>query len=179
MMHNGGISEFIEIKRDLINMLSNHYFHWIKGQTDSEHIFALYMQLVSDLSDGKKGEELSLDFLSDCFKKTFTLIEELKDKRGLKMPSVYNMVITDGERLLATRYSTNPSQEGRTLYFAKGKKYVCEGNICRMLADNGQTSSVLVVSEKLDEFVDKWELVPENHLLMIDKDLSYAIKSIN
>ena len=30
MMHNGGIHNFKEIKRDLINKLSNHYYQWIE-----------------------------------------------------------------------------------------------------------------------------------------------------
>jgi predicted glutamine amidotransferase len=178
MMHNGGIMEFGEIKRDLINLLSNHYYQWIYGATDSEHIFALYMQTVSDLSEGKDGDELSLDFLADCFEKTFEQIENLKQQRDVTSPSVYNMVVTDGARMLATRYSTDPDNESRTLYFSKGRKYVCEGNVCKMLPGNGQTSSILVVSEKLDEFVDEWIPVADNQILMIDSDLSYSLRKI-
>jgi glutamine amidotransferase len=178
MMHNGGISNFKEIKRDLINKLSNHYYQWIKGQTDSEYIFALFMQKVSDLSGGKLGEELPLSFLVDCFLQTFAELEELKMKRDLTEPSVYNMVITDGSRLIATRYSSNPQQESRTLYFTKGKKYVCQGNKCMMIPDNGQPKSILVVSEKLDEVVDEWQAVPDNHALLIEEDLSYKLQSL-
>jgi len=178
MMHNGGIPEFKVIKRDLINILSSHYYQWIKGSTDSEHIFALYMQTVSDLSSGKDGGELSLKFLAECFIKTFAIIEDLKAKRGLSTPSVYNMVITDGNRMIATRYSTDPNHVSRTLYIAQGKKYVCEGNICHMLPANGNISSVLVVSEKLDEFAEKWIPIKDNCILMIDKDLTYSLMQI-
>ena len=179
MMHNGGIPGFKMIRRDLINMLSSNYYEWITGATDSEHIFALYMQIVSDNSNGQDGETLSLEFLADCFDKTFSAIELLKEKRGLDTVSVYNMVITDGSRMIATRFSTDPDNESRTLYFTKGKKYVCEGNVCKMLPDNGRASSMLVVSEKLDEFVEEWVPVPDNHILMIDKDLSYKSREIN
>ena len=79
------------------------------------------------------------------------------------------MVITDGSRMIATRYSTDPHNESRTLYFARGKKYVCEGNVCKMLPENGRNSSILVASEKLDEFIDEWVLVEDNKILLIDK----------
>jgi len=179
MMHNGGIRNFIKIKRDLINKLSNHYCQWIKGQTDSEYIFALYMQMVSDHSGEKEGADLPLPFLADCFKKTFAEIENLKQKRGLTETSIYNMVITDGTRVIATRYSTNPEKESRTLYFAKGQKYVCEGNLCKMLPEDGGNGSILIVSEKLDEFVKEWVKIPENHALLVEKDLSCELFSLN
>lgn len=179
MMHNGAVSEFGEIKRDLINRLSNNYYQWIKGQTDTEHVFALFMQNVSDMSRGMEGKDLSLRFLAQCFKKTFTDVEKLKEARGLTGNSVYNLVITDGYRLMATRYSTKPKEDTRTLYFARGKKYVCEGNVCRMIEYDGQPKSILVVSEKLDEFVEEWTKVPENHALLVEKDLSVEVVSLD
>lgn len=175
MMHNGGIRNFKEIKRDLINKLSNHYYQWINGQTDSEHIFALFMQKVTDLSEGRDDEELPLNFFLECFKETFSDIEKFKKKRNLTEASIFNMVITEGSRLIATRYSTNPKEESRTLYFARGQKYVCEGNICRMLPTNKLADAMLIVSEKLDEFVEEWTQVPENHALMVEADLSYKL----
>jgi len=178
MMHNGGIVDFQEIKRDLINKLSSTYYQWIKGQTDTEHIFALFMQNVSDMSGNKQGKELSLRFLSKCFQKTFLGIEELKKARGLTSTSLYNMVITDGRRLIATRYSTNPTKDSRTLYFARGEKYVCEGNVCHMIESEASPKSILVVSEKLDEFVEEWIKVPENHALLVEEDLTYEVVSL-
>ncbi len=177
MMHNGGIRDFIKIKRDLINKLSNHFYNWIKGQTDTEHIFALFMQNVSDMSGNKPGDELPLPFLADCFKKTFEDIEVMKNKRGLSEASVYNMVITDGKRMLATRYSTQPEKENRTLYLATGSRYVCEGNVCRMIQEDTR-GSILIASEKLDDFVEKWIKVPDNHAVMIDADLSHSFQSL-
>jgi predicted glutamine amidotransferase len=89
------------------------------------------------------------------------------------------MVITDGTRVIATRYSSNPEEESRTLYFTKGRKYVCEGNICKMLPEDGGNGSILIVSEKLDEFVKEWVKIPENNALLVEKDLSYELVSLN
>jgi glutamine amidotransferase len=179
MMHNGGIPGFIDIKRDIINRLSNHFYTWIKGQTDSEHVFALFMQNVSNNSNGKEGSEIGLDVLTENFKITFEQIEELKAMRGIKKPSTYNMVISDGRRLIATRYSSDPHNESRTLYYAKGKKYECDGNICRMIPESENPKSMLVVSEKLDEFVDEWIPIPDNYALRIEEDLSHSLAVLN
>ena len=174
MMQNGGIVNFEAIKRDLINRLSDKYYDWILGQTDSEHIFALFMQNVGDL----EGKKPSLHNLADCLKKTFSDIEELKVNHGLDHPSVYNMVITNGVRLIATRYSTDSTKEMRTLYFSTGEKYVCDGNICRMIQNGDQVRSILVASERLDD-VGEWSEVPTNHCLMVDKDLSIELRSMD
>ncbi len=178
MMHNGGVPGFKKIKRDLINRLSDHYFQWINGHTDSEHIFALYMQRVSDRSGARQGSELSLDFLADCFAETFSEIEELMAARGVTEAAVFNMVITDGHRMIATRYSSDPIRQSRTLYFSKGRKYVCEGNLCQMLPADGPPGSMLVVSEKLDDYKEEWTRVPDNHALLIEHDLQYKIRPL-
>jgi glutamine amidotransferase len=40
MAHNGGVEEFGKVKRHLRAPLSDELYNWIKGQTDSEHLFA-------------------------------------------------------------------------------------------------------------------------------------------
>jgi predicted glutamine amidotransferase len=171
MMHNGGIRGFKKIRRDLINMLSDDVYSWINGETDSEHIFALMMQNTENANP-------ELSDMTNAFRSTFHDLERLKKKKGLDEPSILNMVVTDGERMIATRYSSDPEKESRTLYFTHGKEYVCEGNICRMLPANKRTDAMLIVSEKLDEFVEEWTPVPDNHALLVENDLSYELISL-
>jgi len=176
MMHNGGILNFQKIRRDLLTRLADPFFEWIKGQTDSEHIFALLMQHMTNRRNGKK---LPLSAIADCFNQTFTELEDIKRKNDLPEPSVYNTVVTDGDRIIATRYSTDPDKAIRTLYYAYGEKYVCENNVCRMVPGGLKPGSFLVVSEKLDQAADEWIEVPINHCLMIEKDLSFEYRSLD
>ena len=176
MMHNGGIYNFKKIKRDLINLLSEEYYQWINGETDSEHIFALMMQ---NTENSNPKTEVQLSDMAIAFKKTFLDIEELKQKHKLEEPTLLNMVVTDGHRMIATRYSSAPEKESRTLYYTHGEKYVCEGNVCKMLPPNQRSKSMLIVSEKLDGFVDEWIKVPDNHALLVNKDLSYELLDLN
>ncbi len=176
MMHNGGIYNFKKIKRDLINMLSDEVYDWINGETDTEHIFALMMQ---NTKNENPETEVQLTDMTKAFKKTFLDIEALKNKNGLSEPSLLNLVVTDGYRMIATRYSSAPEKESRTLYYTQGEKYVCEGNVCRMLPPSEHSKSMLIVSEKLDDFVDEWVKVPDNHALLVDADLSYELLDLD
>src|SRR5215831_18459952 len=42
-MHNGDLGGFREMRRAIIELLSDDAFAWVKGSTDSEHIFALFI----------------------------------------------------------------------------------------------------------------------------------------
>ena len=48
MAHNGGIEEFSKVKRSIREPLTNELYNWIKGQTDSEHIFAVLLNNLLD-----------------------------------------------------------------------------------------------------------------------------------
>ena len=61
MMHNGGIPQFQRIRRKLLALLDDDVFDWIKGQTDSEHVFALLMQQIREM----RGSGPRLDGRSD------------------------------------------------------------------------------------------------------------------
>lgn len=45
-MHNGGIPTFSKMKLKLLNCLDETFFQEIKGSTDSEHIFALFLTFL-------------------------------------------------------------------------------------------------------------------------------------
>ena len=52
LMHNGEVGDFQGIHRYLRQLLDDDLYHWIKRETDSEHIFALFLQLA-------RGRDLS------------------------------------------------------------------------------------------------------------------------
>ena len=47
-MHNGTVGGFAKIKRNMLDKLSDETFDWIKGSTDSEHLFALFIEYFKD-----------------------------------------------------------------------------------------------------------------------------------
>lgn len=177
MMQNGGIKEFNKIKRKMIDRLDDETFEWINGQTDTQYIFALFLTLAGELKD-KKGT-LSFDDLSNCMSQTFSEIEAMKKESGIEAPSLYNLVLTNGKSLIATRYSTNPEIETRSLHISSNTEFFVskEGYLsCKPLKNN--ENSILISSEVLTDNKEHWREVPENHCIMVEEDLSVAIKPI-
>lgn len=159
-MHNGDISNFIFIKRHLRRLLDDELYNWIQGETDSEHFFALFLQIA-------KGKDLNKDsVVVDSLKKTFNKINELIEKYGhFENKSYYNICLTDGKRLIATRYCTAKNDKPESLHYFAGtalhKYFDIQGF--------AQKSS-LISSEKLTNFNADWQNVPANHILLINEN---------
>jgi len=175
MMQNGGIQEFSKIKRKLINRLDEELFQWIQGQTDTQYIFALFLTIALKLKEEKVN--LSLNDLSVCLSQTFAEIEEMKREVNMNSPSLYNLVLTNGKALVATRYSTHPEMESRSLHIASNANcYTCEKGYLRFAPMKEGEKAILIASEVLSENTELWNEVPENHCIMIEEDLSVEIK---
>ena len=173
MMQNGGIRDFVKIKRKLINRLDEETFEWVNGQTDTQYIFALFMTIVKEL---KKKKEIKLEDLNGCFSQTFAEIEGMKKAANLDSPSLYNLVFTNGKELVATRYSTQPEKETRSMHIASHAEcYICEKGFLRVREANNEDHSVLISSEVLTEEKAFWQVVPENHCILISEDLQVQI----
>ena len=177
MMQNGGIEDFLKIKRRLINRLNEDIFQWINGQTDTQYIFALFLTL---LKEEKKGETpLTLDQISTCLSQTFAEIQDMKKEVGLTSASLYNLVLTNGKALIATRYSTQPDKETRSLYIAGNAEcYTCKEGFLRFKTSKKEDHAVVISSEALSSKKDFWREVPENHFIMVEEDLSVTIKPL-
>ena len=177
MMQNGGIKDFDKIKRRLINRLDDEIFQWITGQTDTQYIFALFITLTREMKE-EKGP-LTLDNLSTCLSQAFALIEEMKVEAQIEAPSLYNLVVTNGKALFASRYSTQPEVETRSLHFnTNARCYSNEEGYLICEPAKSDEKAVLISSEVLSENKELWQEVPENHCIMVEEDLSVAIKPI-
>lgn len=171
MMHNGGIPQFQRIRRKILALLDDDIFNWIKGQTDSEHVFALLMQQVKDRT--ASGERLTVEQIKQCFQETFDVIQGLKVEAGIPDEvSTFNMMVTSGHRFFGTRYSSHPDRETRTLYYSTGGGFECRGGVCRMMTGDPGVTAVLIASEKLNDRPEEWKPVPENHFIAVEKDLT-------
>ncbi len=174
MMHNGGIPQFHKIRRKLLALLDDQTYLWIKGQTDSECIFALLMQTVKDMMGA--ATRLTEDQVKQCFQKTFDVLQQLKVEAGIADEvSNFNMMVTNGRRIFGTRYSSNPDRETRTLYYSAGSGFKCSNGVCRMERDSEKVESVLIVSEKLTDSPDEWKVIPQNHFIAVDRELNICM----
>ncbi len=172
MMHNGGVENFGLIKRKIREPLSNELYNWIKGQTDSEHIFAY---LLNELFTHHKT--VSEEAVIDAFERTFTALKKMMDECGVKEEAYLNMMVTNGLFFVGTRYVTNPKEEPLTLYHSEGSRFVVEDGVTQLVAPEDDDNAVLVVSEKLTDDKD-WTLIPKNHFVIVDKGLNVKVRPI-
>jgi glutamine amidotransferase len=171
-MHNGGVEHFDLIKRKLREPLSDEMYNWIKGQTDSEHIFAYLLNYLF-----ANHKVISEDAVIDAFEHTFAFLKKLMKDAGIKEPGYFNMLITNGLFMVGTRYVTDPNEDALTLYHSEGSRFVVEDGVTRMEAPEDNDHAVLVVSEKLSDDKD-WTMIPRNHFVIIEQTLNVRIKPI-
>jgi glutamine amidotransferase len=172
MAHNGNVAQFSKIKREIRDSLCDEMYNWIKGQTDSEHLFAY---LINDIL--KKNNPFTLDTLAEALEQTFKDLKTLLAKKNIQEEAYLNMVITDGYFVLATRYVTNIDKTPRTLYYSDGGRYVVKNGVSELLEPKADAKGILVVSEKLTED-NHWTMIPKNHFVMVNADLETRVKPI-
>ncbi|MBX7127390.1 MAG: class II glutamine amidotransferase, partial [Cyclobacteriaceae bacterium] len=173
MAHNGGIEQFPLVKRKLREPLSDELYNWIKGQTDSEHIFAYLLHTLFT-----RHQTISPEAVADAFEHTFRHIKELLKVSGISDAAYLNMVFTNGLFIVATRYCSDPKEEPLTLYHSEGSRYVVEDGVTRLEAPEDDDHAVLVVSEKLTDG-KQWSLIPSNHMVIVEQSLNVRIRPIH
>ena len=165
MMHNGGIHDFNLLKRHLRRLLDDDIYNWIKGETDSEHIFALFLQL-------SKGRDLSnCDTIAELFQEVFHVIHALMLRYGSPGNSGLNICLTDGKRLYASRYCSDKRYKPASLYVSTESFF--------LLHDTKQASKyILISSEKLNDVGEEWHIVPKHQLFMCDENLTIQYRNL-
>ena len=59
-MHNGNVHDFTKIRRALLERLRDCLFEWLSGTTDSELLFALFLNQVRPPDDVARRHALRL-----------------------------------------------------------------------------------------------------------------------
>jgi predicted glutamine amidotransferase len=174
MAHNGGVEQFQKIKRPLREKLDDELYLWIKGETDSEHLFALFLQHFK----ARKTIQYNADDITDALRAMVADIESLMKEYGIEEPAYLNMAISDGRRMVAMRYVSDPKEKPLTLYYSEGSRYECIDGVCHMIPASEDEHSVLIVSEKLTDFAEDWKPIPPNCFITVYKDLKIKIQPV-
>jgi len=174
MMHNGNVGDFRAIKRRLRRGLSDEAYHWVKGQTDSEHLFAVFVDRLREAAD-----ELTPRSLADALLSTIARLRELGEQCGVVEPSLLNLAVTDGQSIVATRYVSHPSLAPPSLYYAAPGLLPGGGEGEPRSEVAGDPAGAIIASEKLGGDAKQWHAVPRNHLVSIDRELRASIETID
>lgn len=177
-MHNGGIPHFHRVKRALLNALSEECFQGITGSTDSEHVFALFLNHLPD-----RDAPVSVQVATIAIEKTVAHVLQLCFDAGLSEPCSLNMVFSDGVHVYATRFR-NGLDSPPSLYYNYGSDFKCDEG-CFANMDKDCAREIVVSSAPLSKHCSEdgrcgnWTLLPENCLLVCvgdEVDLSVVKK---
>jgi predicted glutamine amidotransferase len=169
-MHNGSVAGFPRVKRALLASLSGEAFGQIEGSTDSEHVFAMFMDEY-----WAAPEQSPVDRMAEALKRTIQKVVELTRRAGITEPSHLNVAVSDGNRAVVPRFASGGQALAPSLYFHFGKRYVCEGGKCRMVSPDEAGRAILVCSEPLSDDPG-WLPVPNNSLIVVREDRTVEVR---
>jgi glutamine amidotransferase len=152
-MHNGLISGFRVLKRDLALAVEPALFAEIEGSTDSELFF--YLALTFGLEEDPPA----------AVARAVGLIEETGQRHGVPNPIQMTVATTDGTTTWAFRYSSEG--RSRSLFHSADistlREQYPELPVLQQLSDDAR----LVVSEPLGDLHGAWQEVPESTCVIV------------
>ncbi|KAF0694256.1 Aste57867_14851 [Aphanomyces stellatus] len=189
-MHNGGVADFHKIKRKLVDRLSEVAYGMIRGSTDSEHCFALFLTHLEELGsldlefsgkDFRRAMGKTIRTLNALCQSVFhllSLVLMLGSGAGISEPSLLNFAVTDGDTLIATRYVNVSTSAAASLYFSSGSRWIRSVERPKeyiMQRHNKEEKVFVMASERLSNEPSDWLEVPKNSIVTVTKEMNIQI----
>jgi ergothioneine biosynthesis protein EgtC len=152
-IHNGFIHDFRHtLYRSISDRLPDDIYHLIRGSTDSEHIFGLFLshwQVSHSIADALKSTLRELSAMASKTKTSFSA----------------NIVVSDGQQLVASRYAFPLNGDATpapvpSLYWS-------------------EVNGIMIASEPFDRQLEPhWYRIPPYSLMTVSKKLEINIAPI-
>ncbi|KAH8125160.1 hypothetical protein ACSS6W_009245 [Trichoderma asperelloides] len=184
-MHNGGLGGWKHIKRRLGSLLADKWYLGVKGGTDSEWAFALFLNTLEQSGYDPSAcpvNGFGPTVLRAAMEKTIAQINELTDSipqsilqnEDVDTRSLLNFAVTDGHSVICTRYISSSKDEAASLYYSSGTQWVTrtpspDDRQYQMDRKDKGGDIVLVASEPLTFERENWVNVPTNSILTIHR----------
>lgn len=103
--HSGTLRRFSDIRKQMEETMPAFLYRSLGGDTDSEVFFHV---ILAFLHDARKLDDprLDADVISETLIKTLSMTDELEAKAGSDIPSNVNILISNGNCLVALRRSS-------------------------------------------------------------------------
>lgn len=184
-MHNGTVSDFAVIRRDVTDLLSFDAYCNILGSTDSEHAAALYM---TNLTKGGAKETWQktypMEEMLKALKNTVDQMMELQLRKlgDKRTPNSLNFCVTDGSKMVAIRFRNHATQQPPSLYWSEfaGRKlnrkfpgHPDDPNRVNEMAIKEEDEQIgkhtIIASEPTTYDAEEWHLIGRNCALSVDE----------
>jgi len=164
LMHNGSIGAYPRVRRRLLADLSDEAYNVIRGDTDSEHMFAIFVDELlkhgappGDRVDGARQ-------LAERLATTLARVLAVVGAHGDGAPSALNVAVSDGVHAAASRFTSNPGAAPDSLYTLHDHIYATTSQEFHERRPEDEGDAVVVSSERLTGD-PKWRAVPPNHIV--------------
>lgn len=133
-MHNGGLGGWKYIKRSLAARLADKWYLGVKGVTDSEWAFALFLDTLERMGVDPSSEPedgFSPVVLRKALLRTIAITNELIEQipestvynENVDTRSLLNFCVSDGHSIICTRYINSSRDEAASLYYSTGTQW--------------------------------------------------------
>jgi len=146
-MHNGSITRFHDVKRDLLLAVDPSLYLDMEGSTDSEAFF--FLALTFGLEDDPPA----------AVAQAVGFIEDVGRRNGIENPIQMTVATTDGTTVWGFRYSTEG--KSRSLFYSTLVEQLREQHPEMAILAEVSDETRLVVSEPLGDLEGAWNPVPE------------------
>lgn len=161
-MHNGGIGGWAMVKREIALSVADQWFSVVRGNTDSEWIFAVFLDSMQkigacpSIDPGPKGFNPAV--LRQALLVTIQRINSLTDQLppDETRHSRLNFAVSDGMSVICTRYSNSKLEEPTSLFFTSGtdwKRHVPTEEGGEITSDNARQHFRMHRSDKTSPLV--------------------------
>lgn len=156
-MHNGLVREFPRVRRDLLLAIHPALIPELEGSSDTEVLFHLA------LTFGLEDDPLTALELMAGF------VEEVGERHGVEHPLQMTVATTDGERIIAARYSSDG--QSRSLYYSTNARTLKAQHPDIEEIQGLSDEARAIVSEPLGGLVGIWNRVPESSIGIVKPGL--------
>ncbi|MGC5173103.1 class II glutamine amidotransferase [Microbacterium sp. DT81.1] len=155
-MHNGFLSGFAEVKRDLTFAIDPSLYPHVRGTTDSEVLFHLALTL------GLREDPVK------AMRETVRKVESVGRDHGVPFPMQGTIAVSDGDTVWTFRYSTQG--RSRSLFHSADiptlRQLYPDAERLELFGDTAH----VVVSEPLNDLPGAFIEVPESTLAILDAE---------
>jgi predicted glutamine amidotransferase len=177
LAHNGDLAGIAEMKPLLISHVKPEFVSRIRGTTDSEWIYALFVSQLREPRGRADEEEVF-----GAIERTLVILRQVREQIGITLSSSANLFIANGTQLAAVRYcfdfgryrTDGPARVHEanlsflSLWYTLGRDYGMHGDEWKMTGGAERADSILVASEPLSRDTSSWVELPEYAVLFAE-----------
>lgn len=173
LMHNGDVAGFRAARRTILATLSDAAYGMLGGSTDSEALFALFLDAFWARTQQLDPSERLAAALVEALQRIVALAEPFAEGA----PSYFNVVVSDGKHAVACRATTGPAQYAESLHLHTGGLFRVVNGVCRMVRPEKGMGANIIASEKLSDDPG-WKTVPPNTLVVARGDRQLHLRPL-